>query len=103
MQIRTTKDLGAAIKQARMQRELTQVQLARMLRVDQARISEIERGSTGASVGTILRILGILKASITIKLDDAETSERSRSPKRTLEIDLDAIANTGLGTWPKKR
>jgi transcriptional regulator with XRE-family HTH domain len=102
MQIRTAKDFGAALKQARMRRGLTQVQLAKMLRVDQARISEIERGSTGTSVGAILRILGVLHASIDIRLDGEGSSQRSRAP-RAQDIDLDAIANTGLDTWPTKR
>jgi HTH-type transcriptional regulator/antitoxin HipB len=104
MQIRTAKDLGAAIKQARAKRGLTQTELAQILGIDQARISTIERGSPGVSVGAILRILAALDARIVIRHGGTATNERSHRPKRPHElVDLDAIANAGLDPWPTKR
>ena len=100
MQVRTAKDLGAALRQARIERALTQVQLAKMLRVNQARISEIERGSNGTAVGTILRMLGALHASIDISLDGEKASKRHTGVH---DVDLDAIADTGLAAWPQGR
>jgi HTH-type transcriptional regulator/antitoxin HipB len=105
MQIRTAKDLGAAIKQARIQRGLTQSQLAAVLEIAQSRISEIEQGSPGVAVGTVLRLLSAIDWVLIIKSGERPPSkERHRTSKRSREpFDLDAIANTGLETWPKKR
>ena len=103
MQIRTAKDIGAAIKQARLQHGMTQVDLAHKLQVAQARISEIERGSPGVAIGTILRMLAALDASLVIKQHSSHR-RKDRAPSKTSGefVDLDAIANTGLA-WQKKR
>jgi HTH-type transcriptional regulator/antitoxin HipB len=99
MRVRTARDLGAAIKQARIRRGLTQTQLASKLGVSQARISEVESGSTGVAVGAILRILAALDAAIMIT--DERTAPHEKRDRAS--VDLDAIANTGLGPWPTKR
>ena len=104
MQVRTAKDLGAAIRQARIHRDLTQAALASKLGIDQARISEIERGATGVAVGAILRVLAALDTAIAIADETPGSRERPRASKKDREfVDLDAIANTGLGSWPTKR
>lgn len=101
MLIRTAKDIGAAIKQARIQHGMTQVDLAHKLQVAQARISEIERGSPGVAIGTILRMLAALDASLVIKQHSSHR-RKDRSKTSGEFVDLDAIANTGLA-WQKKR
>jgi HTH-type transcriptional regulator/antitoxin HipB len=104
MQVRTAKDLGAAIRQARIRRRLTQAALASKLGIDQARISQIERGATGVAVGAILRIFTALDIMVTIADDGTGPDSRRRAAKKDREsVDLDAIANTGLGPWPTKR
>ena len=104
MQVRTAKDLGAAIKQARIRRGLTQTELASKLGIDQARISAIEHGATGVAVSSIMRILAALDSMITITDETTGSGPRRRAAKKDREsVDLDAIANTGLGPWPTKR
>lgn len=103
MHIRTGKDLGAAIKQARALRRMSQAELAKAIGVSQPRISEIERGSTGVAVGLILRILHALDFTMTIAPVVASASRQSESERQPGFVDLDAIANTGLDQWPRKR
>jgi hypothetical protein len=45
-------------------------------------------------------MLGALHASIDINLDGEKASKRHTGVH---DVDLDAIANTGLATWPPKR
>ena len=82
MPIRTVKDLGAAIRQARKRRGLTQTQLATLLGIRQAGISDMERGSTGVAVGTILRTLAALGATLIVRDEEAEAGTRPRASKR---------------------
>jgi HTH-type transcriptional regulator / antitoxin HipB len=103
MHIKTAKDLGAAIKQARTLRRMSQAELAKVLGVSQPRISEIERGSTGVAAGLILRILHALDFTLAIMpADTAEGGPRLAMGQPEF-VDLDAIANTGLDQWPTKR
>jgi HTH-type transcriptional regulator/antitoxin HipB len=62
--IRTARDLGAAIKEARKTRGFSQSALARKVGVHQPKISAIERGAPGVRVGLILQVLRALDLSI---------------------------------------
>ena len=102
MRVRTVKDIGAAIKQARTHSGMSQTELAKKLGVSQPRISDIERGSTGVAIGEILKILAALDLATT--LEHVRVHKRLHPSKRDAEfVDLDAIANTGLDPWPTKR
>lgn len=94
MSIRTARDLGAAIKQARMARGLSQSTLARKVGVHQPKISEVEKGAPSVRVGLVLQILRALDLVVTIEKDEPATPRRHRWPSD--EVDLDKIANTGL-------
>lgn len=106
--IRTAKELGAAIRQARTQRGMSQAALAAELGISQPRISDIERGSPGASVGVILKMLSVLEIVVILGrpgqvrgMPPSGVVKKS-SPTKD-HADLDAIANTGLDAWPTKR
>ena len=98
MNVRTARDLGAAIKQARKARGFSQMALAREVGVHQPKISAVERGAPGVRIGLVLQILRALDLAIAI---DVATAPSTRSPKRPRQkdvdhVDLDKIANTGL-------
>lgn len=54
------KVLGAAIREARLKRGLSQTELAAMIGTDQAAISRIENGGCGAGIASYIKIADAL-------------------------------------------
>ena len=96
MQVRTVRDLGAAVKQARKARGLSQAALAMEVGVYQPKISAVERGAPGVRVGLVLQILRTLDLAITLEPGSSGPPRKRQRKKEPDDIDLDAIANTGL-------
>jgi HTH-type transcriptional regulator/antitoxin HipB len=96
--VRTARDLGAAIKEARKERGFSQVALARAVGVHQPKISEIEQGAPGVRIGLILQVLRALDLSIAIDAAAVSSTPKPRRSRRKDDdrVDLDRIANTGL-------
>jgi HTH-type transcriptional regulator / antitoxin HipB len=63
--------LGQAVKQARLERNLTQEQLGELVGVQRAQISKIENSATDARFDTILKVFKALKAKVnfTVEID----------------------------------
>ena len=63
--------LGHAIKQARLERNLTQEQLGELVGVQKAQISKIENAATDARFDTMLKVFKGLKAKVnfTVEID----------------------------------
>lgn len=57
------KDIGARIRAIRMQRELTQERLAKMLGVHQTNVSEMERGLRSFTVRQLIKLSRALQVS----------------------------------------
>lgn len=68
MVVRTVRDLGAAIKGARLKREWTQGDLARRAGVSRQWVVNVEKGKSTAEVGSVLRALTAL--GLTVDLVD---------------------------------
>lgn len=66
MIIRNNKELGEAIRRARLRRNFVQVDLARKASVRQALISELENGATTAKLDTVLKVLAALKLDLSV-------------------------------------
>ncbi len=66
MVIRNNKELGEAIRRARLRQNLVQVDLARKASVRQALISELENGATTAKLDTVLKVLAALKLDLSV-------------------------------------
>jgi HTH-type transcriptional regulator / antitoxin HipB len=64
--------MGRMIKEARKQRKLTQSELGKLVGVQKAQISKLERGANSATIGSILKVFKALQAEINfnIKIDD---------------------------------
>jgi len=64
--------LGEAIKKARLERNLTQEELGRLVGVQKAQISKLENSLTDARFDTIIKVFRALKAEINfnVKLED---------------------------------
>lgn len=65
---RNPKDIGHAIRMARKDQGLTQMELASKSGVWQETISKIETGSSGAKLETIFNLLAALDLEITIDI-----------------------------------
>ena len=86
-----TRQLGAALRAARIRRRLTQAQLASRTGTGVATIQRMERGEPGLSIGTLLETLAVLERSWLGELvqrvaDDApgRQMEQRRLPKRVV-------------------
>lgn len=56
--------LGKMIKAARQERHLTQEELGRLVGVQKAQISKLERSANSATIDTIIKVFKALKADI---------------------------------------
>ncbi len=61
--------LGEAIKQARLDRKLTQEELGKLVGVQKAQISKLENSLTDARVETILKVFKALNAKISFTVE----------------------------------
>jgi len=60
--------LGRMIKMARQERHLTQEELGKLVGVQKAQISKLERSSNSATIDTILKVFKALKADISFNV-----------------------------------
>lgn len=61
--------LGEAIKQARLERSLTQEELGKLVGVQKAQISKLENSLTDARVETIIKVFKALNAKINFNVE----------------------------------
>lgn len=61
--------LGEAIKQARLDRKLTQEELGKLVGVQKAQISKLENSLTDSRVETILKVFKALNAKISFSVE----------------------------------
>jgi HTH-type transcriptional regulator / antitoxin HipB len=61
--------LGAAIKQARIQRNLTQEELGKLVGVQKSQISKLENSLTDARFETIIKVFKALNAKVNFKVE----------------------------------
>ena len=64
--IRNNNDLGEAIRRARKNMDLRQVDVAQKASVRQALVSDIENGTTTAKLDTVIRVLAALDLDLSI-------------------------------------
>jgi DNA-binding XRE family transcriptional regulator len=61
--------LGDMIKQVRVERNLTQEQLGKLIGVQKAQISKLENNTTNVTIDTVLRVFNALKAKLSFKVE----------------------------------
>jgi len=94
MQIRTAKDIGAAIRDRRKKKGLDQAGLAALVGVSRKWIIDVEKGKPHADLSLVLKTLDAL--GITIHMDGGGR----RGPDDGPSVDIDAIIT---GARSKKR
>ena len=60
--------LGDMIKQVRLERNLTQEQLGKLIGVQKAQISKLENNATNVTIDTVLRVFNALRAKLSFKV-----------------------------------
>jgi HTH-type transcriptional regulator / antitoxin HipB len=83
--VRSARDLGAAVRDARLRRGWTQAELADRIDVSRQWVIALERGKATAELGTALRAVAAL--GLVADLVDA--------PDRVAGIDLDQLLGDG--------
>lgn len=61
--------LGEMIKKVRLERNLTQEQLGKLIGVQRAQISKLENNTTNVTLDTILKVFGALKAKVNFNVE----------------------------------
>jgi len=61
--------IGKAIKQTRLERQLTQEELGKLIGVQKAQISRIESNASNVTIDTLMRVFAALKAKVTLKVE----------------------------------
>lgn len=74
MKIRTTRDIGILIKEARTRRGLSQAALAKMINTTQTWVSWIENGKSSAEIGNVLLALTTLGVELDFQIPSAPAS-----------------------------
>jgi HTH-type transcriptional regulator/antitoxin HipB len=61
--------IGKAIKQTRLERNLTQEQLGNLIGVQKAQISRLESNASNVTMDTLLRVFSALKAKVKFQVE----------------------------------
>ena len=61
--------LGDLIKKVRLERNLTQEELGKLIGVQRAQISRLESNTTNVTIDTILRVFSALKAKVSFSVE----------------------------------
>lgn len=95
MQVKTSKDLGALVREQRTRLALTQEELAERVGVSRLWIVQLEKGKPTAQIGLVLRTFQELGIAL-----DAAASSTAPSPRPgAAAVDLGRIIQ---GTLPTK-
>lgn len=86
------KKVGENIKRIRMQKGISQIELARAIDVSQTHMSNIENGNTGISLWTAVKIGRALACSIDSFADENKQLVPEQSEKKYL-IDIDDLTD----------
>lgn len=69
--------LGAFVKEQRKKRKLTQRQLGEQMGIDQATISNVEKGAPGVRLSTILSLLSVLESDLVLQTRDSIKEDKN--------------------------
>ena len=61
--------IGKAIKQTRQERQLTQEELGKLIGVQKAQISRLESNASNATIDTLMKVFGALKAKVKLQVE----------------------------------
>jgi HTH-type transcriptional regulator/antitoxin HipB len=105
MLVRTSRELGAAIRKARSDRSWSQVDLAERAGVTRAWVITAEQGKASVELGLVLRALAALGLTMDLVAEPADAAVRAtasepvapRGGPRAALVDLDEIIAAARG------
>ncbi|HEY5817317.1 MAG TPA: helix-turn-helix transcriptional regulator [Mesorhizobium sp.] len=89
MRIRTARDIGILIKEARNRRGLSQAALAKMINTTQTWVSWIENGKPSAEIGNVLLALSTLGVEMNFDLPTPSPTISSNNEHHRADDDED--------------
>lgn len=97
--------LGAAIKDARTKRDLTQDQLGERMGVKKAQVSKLESSTRNATIGSILKALHALDAQInfSVRLKQMERAGKNKVVRKVEKANSKEQVQPLVGANQKKR
>jgi HTH-type transcriptional regulator/antitoxin HipB len=78
--LQSPSQLSLHLKSLRKSRKMTQADMAKHLRITQARYSDIERNPELIATGRLLEILAILRVDVLLKLRPPEATRKPTPP-----------------------
>lgn len=90
--LRTARDIGALLRDARKRAKLDQATLAERIGVSRKWVIDAEGGNPGAAIGTLLRALGVVGVDLTVEAP-ALSQPEPRAPPALPVVDLDQVVN----------
>ena len=78
--------IGEILKQAREHQNLTQAQLAKRLGINKSNISKMENNIKSIQFDTFLKVLGALKAQLTVRLELEQKTKSDKSKMKEVEL-----------------
>lgn len=85
------KKIGSCVKKIRMQKGISQIELAKAIDVSQTHMSNIENGNAGLSLWTAVKIARVLNCSIDQFADEDRFNSKTK-PKENHLIDIADLA-----------
>ncbi len=96
MRLRTSKDVGALIRQRRHELNLSQLELAERVGVSRQWVVDVERGKPRAELGLVLRTFDVLD----VRLHVDEGPRAREKPSGPAGADVDAIVRAARKPRP---
>lgn len=98
----TPKDIGALIRDARLESGMTQAELGTKIGASRFWVAEFERGKPRAELGLALKALRALRLALTIEPRDVAVrrEEESRTQAAAPAVNLSAILNRSPAQMP---
>jgi len=90
--LRTARDFGAVLRDARKRAKLDQATLAERIGVSRKWVIDAERGNSGAAIGTVLKALAAVGVDLSVEAPSLVQRE-PRSPPELPEVDLDRVVD----------
>ncbi len=93
MRITRPEDLAALVREARLEKNMTQVELAKKLEVNRVWVLRLERGEPGVSLGIVLRALNELGLQLQVAADSDTATVPQAGKSRRPPISIDEVVD----------
>ena len=97
MRVRSAKELGTAVRAARLDRGISQAQLAAMVGMTRTWLGALERGTANPSWDVVLRVAHLLDLWVDVSSASGVRAHPGAAGHRRVAVDLDALLDAHRG------